>query len=329
MRDLTFAYPLFFYLFLLWAAVIAWYIRHHRRQYAAIQMSSLKGVEPVRTLRERLRHLPFALRMLTLALIICILARPQSSNNWTSETTEGIDIMLAVDISSSMLAQDFKPDRLEAAKEVAVSFISGRETDRMGLVVFSGESFTQCPLTTDRTVLINLLRDIHSGMIEDGTAVGSGLATAVNRIKDSDAKSKVIILLTDGVNNRGSVAPMTAAEIARTFGIRVYTIGVGSEGMAPYPVQTPYGVQMQRLKTEIDEQLLTDIAAQTGGKYFRATDNEKLRAIYEEIDQMERSVIHTEEHHKKQEEFFRFALLACCCLILEILLRYTFLKTLP
>lgn len=329
MKELTFASPVFFYLLLPWAAAVAWYVWQHRRRQAAVQMSTLEGVKNIRTARVYLRHVPFILRMLALALVICVLARPQSSNNWTTEKTEGIDIMLAVDISSSMLAQDFQPDRLEAAKDVAVSFISGRSSDRIGMVVFSAESFTQCPLTTDHAVLINLIKDVHSGMIEDGTAIGSGLGTAVNRIKDSDAVSKVIILLTDGVNNRGSVAPMTAAEIAKTFGIRVYTIGVGSQGMAPYPVQTPLGVRMQQMQTEIDEQLLRDIAEKTDGKYFRATDNNKLRSIYEEIDQMERSLISTEEHHKKQEEFLLFALLACGCFALEILLRNTCLNSLP
>lgn len=328
MTNITFAYPSFFWLFIAWAGAVAWYVVRHKRMAPALQLSTLQSVKSIHAVRAYLRHGLFGLRMIALALIICILARPQSSNQWTTETTEGIDIVLALDISGSMLAQDFQPDRLEAAKDVAISFISGRTTDRIGLVVFSGESFTQCPLTTDHAVLINLFKNIHSGMIEDGTAIGTGLANAVSRIKDSDAKSKVIILLTDGVNNRGSVAPLTAAEIAKTFGVRVYTIGVGKNGVAPYPVQTPYGIQMQNMETEIDEQVLIDIAKITDGKYFRATDNEKLRAIYEEIDQMERSLISTQEHHKTQEEFLWFGLGALLCLFVEFVLRYTYLRTL-
>ena len=329
MTSVTFAYPLFFWLFILWGAAVVWYVMRHKKMMPALQMSSIASLRSVRSFKAVLRHALFALRMITLALIICILSRPQSTNQWTTETTEGIDIMLALDISGSMLAQDFKPDRLEAAKDVAISFISGRTNDRIGLVVFSGESFTQCPLTTDHAVLINLLKEIHSGMIEDGTAIGTGLANAVNRIKDSEAQSKVIILLTDGMNNRGSVAPSTAAEIAKTFGIRLYTIGVGTRGMAPYPVQTALGVRMQNMQTEIDEQLLTDMAALTNGMYFRATDNEKLREIYQEIDQMEKSLIHTEQHHKKREEFLWFVIAACIALGAEMVLRYTYLRTLP
>jgi Ca-activated chloride channel family protein len=294
-----------------------------------MQISSVEGLKGVRTLRPYLRHVLFALRMLVLALLILILARPQSSNQWKSETTEGIDIMISLDISGSMLAQDFKPDRLEEAKRLAIQFISGRPNDRMGLVIFSGESFTQCPLTTDHTALINLFNNVHSGMIEDGTAIGMGLATAVNRIKDSDAISKVVILLTDGVNNRGSIDPVTAAEIAKTFGVRVYTVGIGTRGTAPYPVQTAFGIRYQDMQTEIDEDLLKQIADMTGGLYFRATDSNQLKSIYEEIDQLEKSKISVQEHHKKTEEYLRFALIALAILILEILLRYTVIRNLP
>ena len=236
--------------------------------------------------------------------------------------------MLTQDISGSMLARDFRPDRLEASKNIATEFISGRPYDRIGLVVFSGESFTQCPLTTDHAVLINLLREIQSGMIEDGTAIGMGLATAVNRIKDSKAKSKVIILLTDGVNNRGEIAPATAADIAKTFGIRVYTIGVGTQGMAPYPVQTPYGIQYQDMPVEIDEGILQEIAQKTGGKYFRATDNDKLIQVYKEIDKLEKSKIDVRQFTRKEERYLIPALIAFILLVFEIVVRNTIFKNL-
>jgi Ca-activated chloride channel family protein len=325
MMHYTYAYPLFFWLFIVWAAIVGWYVWRRNKLYPSIRLSSVEGLKGVQTVRPYLRHLLFALRMASFALLIVILARPQSSNQWESVTTEGIDIMLALDISGSMLAQDFKPDRLEAAKQVATQFVSGRPNDRIGLVVFSGESFTQCPLTTDHTALINLFNNVHSGMIEDGTAIGLGLANAVTRIKDSEAVSKVIILLTDGVNNQGSIDPLTAAEIAKTFGVRVYTIGVGSQGMAPYPVQTPFGIRYQDMKTEIDEELLKHIADMTGGLYFRATGNERLKAVYEEIDQLEKSQITVQEHHKKTEEYLSFAITALLLLMAEIILRHTFL----
>jgi Ca-activated chloride channel family protein len=266
--------------------------------------------------------------MIALALLIIVLARPQSTDRFQDVSTEGIDIVLALDISGSMLARDFKPDRLEASKNVATEFISGRPYDRIGLVVFSGESFTQCPLTTDHAVLINLMREIQSGMIEDGTAIGMGLATAVNRIKDSEAKSKVIILLTDGVNNRGEIAPATAAGIAKTFGIRVYTIGVGTQGMAPYPVQTPFGTQYQNMPVEIDEDILKEIAQTTGGRYFRATDNDKLVQVYNEIDKLEKSKIDVKQFIRKEEKYLNIAISAFSLLVLEILLRNTILRKL-
>jgi Ca-activated chloride channel family protein len=294
-----------------------------------MQIASVEGLKGVRTARPILRHVLFVLRMAAFALIIVVLARPQSSNRWETITTEGIDIMMILDISSSMLSQDFKPDRLEAAKRISTQFISGRPNDRIGLVVFSGESFTQCPLTTDHMSLINLFNSVHSGMIEDGTAIGLGLANAVSRIKDSDAISKVIILLTDGVNNRGSIEPMTAAEISKTFGIRVYTVGIGTRGMAPLPVRTPFGIQYQNMETDIDEDLLIKIAEMTGGQYFRAINNESLIKIYEDIDRMEKSKISVQEHHKKTEEYLKFALVAALLLLLEILLRYTVLRNLP
>jgi Ca-activated chloride channel family protein len=236
---------------------------------------------------------------------------------------------MALDISSSMLARDFNPNRLEASKDIAIDFITDRPKDRIGLVVFAAESFTQCPLTTDHSVLVNLFEDLKSGMIEDGTAIGMGLATAVNRLKDSDAKSKVVILLTDGVNNRGSIAPASAAEIANTFNVRVYTIGVGSQGKAPYPVQTPYGVKYRNMDVEIDEKVLQNIAGKTGGEYFRATDNQKLKSIYEEIDKMEKSKIEVKEYSEKSEEFFWFAVLGGLLLLLELILKLTVLRRIP
>jgi Ca-activated chloride channel family protein len=276
-----------------------------------------------------MRHGIFVLRILALTLIIIALARPQLTNRLRNVTSEGIDIMLTLDISGSMLSRDFKPNRIEAAKDVAIEFISGRPNDRIGLVVFSAESFTQCPLTTDHAVLINMFKNIKSGMIEDGTAIGLGLANAVSRLKDSKGKSKVIILLTDGVNNRGSIAPIMASEIAKTFGIRVYTIGIGTMGMAPYPVPTPFGIQYQNIPVEIDEGILKDIAKMTGGMYFRATDNKTLRDIYQEIDKLEKSKIEISEYSKYEEEYLWFALFAGILLALEILLRFTLLKTIP
>ena len=262
-------------------------------------------------------------------MLIFALARPQSSNKLQKSTTEGIDIMISLDISTSMLAMDFKPNRMEAAKEVAINFIQGRPNDRIGLVIFAAESFTQCPLTIDHAVLINLFRDIRTGMLEDGTAIGDGLATAVNRIKDSDSKSKVIILLSDGENNRGQIAPLTAAEIARTFGVRVYTIGVGTIGTAPFPINTVFGQQVQNMEVKIDEAMLKEIATLTGGHYFRATDKNKLEEIYKEIDAMEKTKTEIQEYTKKGEEFLIFALLAFIFLLSEILLRNTVLRTIP
>jgi len=262
-------------------------------------------------------------------MLIVVLARPQSSNSWQNVTTEGIDIVIALDISSSMLAMDFQPNRIEAAKNVATQFISGRQNDKIGLVIFSGESFTQCPLTTDHATVINLFRNIESGMIEDGTAIGNGLATAVSRLKESTAISKVIILLTDGVNNRGEIAPVTAAELAKTFGIRVYTVGIGTIGTAPYPMQTPFGVQVRDMKVDIDEPTLMKIAETTDGKYFRATNNNKLAEIYKEIDKLEKSKIDVKEYSKKEEEYMEYALAAALFLIIGLFLKSTIFRNIP
>lgn len=328
--NYTFLHPHFFYLLLALIPMIGWYIWKQRDLNASLQISSLRGFSRIRKSRKTyLRHVPFALRCLTIIFLTIALARPQSTDNLRDVTTEGIDIMVSLDISGSMLAMDFEPNRLEAAKDVATEFIAGRPNDKMGLVVFAAESFTQCPLTVDHAVLTNLIRDVKTGMLQDGTAIGLGLSTAVSRIKDSEAKSKVIILLTDGVNNRGEIHPLTAAEIAKSFDVRVYTIGVGSRGMAPYPVNTVFGQQVQDMEVKIDEEMLQEIANTTGGQYFRATDKEKLRDIYEEIDQMEKTKIEVKEYSKRSEEFLPFALLALAFLLAEILLKNTVLRSLP
>ena len=328
---MVFANPTYLYLLLLLIPLIGWYIYKLSKSQASMQVSSSEVFQlpEARSWKIYLRHVPFLLRMVLIALLIVVLARPQSTNSWQNSSTEGIDIMLAMDISSSMLAQDLKPNRLEAAKDVAASFINGRQNDNIGLVVFAAESFTQCPLTTDHTVLLNLFKDIQPGIIQDGTSIGLGLANAVSRIKDSQAKSKVIILLTDGVNNAGEIAPVTASDIAKTFGVRVYTIGVGTQGEAPYPFQTAFGIQYQNVPVEIDEPTLKQIAATTGGQYFRATDNASLKAIYEEIDQMEKTKISVQEFSKKQEEYMQWALLVLLLLLVEVLLKNTLLRNIP
>jgi Ca-activated chloride channel homolog len=329
MNGITFAEPLFLYLLVVIPAMIAFYLFKQHKATASLRMPGLQPFAGATiSFRNYLRHILFFIRILALTIFIIVLARPQATDKFQNVSTEGIDIVLTLDISGSMLARDFRPDRLEASKNVAIEFISGRPYDRIGLVVFSGESFTQCPLTTDHAVLINLLREIQSGMIEDGTAIGNGLATAVNRIKDSQAKSKVIILLTDGVNNRGEIAPATAAGIAKTYGVRVYTIGVGTQGMAPYPVQTPYGIQYQDMPVEIDEAILQDIAQTTGGKYFRATDNNKLTQVYHEIDKLEKSKIDVRQFSRKQEKYLLPAIIAFCLVVLEILVRNTIFRNL-
>ncbi len=268
-----------------------------------------------------LRHLPFIFRILALSLIIVAMSRPRSSTKVEKVDTEGIDIVFAMDVSSSMLARDFNPDRISAAKDIAIEFIAQRPSDRMGIVVFAGESYTQCPLTTDRATLINLMKEISTELLEDGTAIGNGLATAVARMKDSDAKSRVVILLTDGDNNSGEIAPETAADIAQTYGIRVYTIGVGAKGEAPYPVMTPWGVQMQNMKVELNEDLLKSIAQKTGGSYFRATDNTKLSEIYSEINKMEKTRTTIDSFPIYKELFVGYALAALVFLILEMLVK--------
>ena len=274
------------------------------------------------TLASSVRHIPFVLRILALSLIVVAIARPRSSEVIEKIDAEGIDIVLAMDVSTSMLARDFTPDRISASKDIAIEFIAQRPTDRMGIVVFAGESYTQCPLTTDRAALINMMKEVETGLIDDGTAIGNGLATAIARMKDSDAKSRVVILLTDGVNNSGEVSPQMAVEIAKTYGIRVYTIGVGREGMAPYPVMTPWGVEVRNLEVEIDEDLLQQIADETGGRYFRANDNTKLAEIYDEINQMEKARTTVDSFPVYKELFGTYALLALLLILAELVLNW-------
>jgi len=326
----TYANPEYFWLYLTFIPLIGWYVWKQHTMNASLQISSLSGFEGMRrSYKYYLRHLPFVLRMLALSTIIFVLARPQSTKNWSNTTTEGIDIVMSIDLSGSMQAQDLKPNRLQAAIDVATEFVAGRSNDKMGLVVFAGESFTQCPLTTDQSVLINLFKAIPEIELQDGTAIGMGLSTAIARIKDSDAKSKVIILLTDGENNAGQITPETAAEMAKTFGIRVYTIGVGTNGTAPFPVQTAFGLRYQQVPVKIDEDLLRTIATSTGGEYFRATDNEALKAIYSRIDELEKTKIEKKEFSKKSEEYWRYAVLALVLLLGEVVLRNTVLRTIP
>ncbi|MBR7169974.1 MAG: VWA domain-containing protein [Alistipes sp.] len=328
---MQFESPYYLWLLVLLVPIIGYYIWRTLWGGASIQFSSTDALRRApRTLRYYLRHVPFALRTTAFALMIVAFARPQDVERLSHSNAEGIDIMLSIDVSGSMLARDFKPDRITAAKEVAGSFIADRYGDRLGLVVFAGEAFTQSPLTTDQGTLQTLVSRIRSGLIEDGTAIGNGLATAINRLRESEAKSKVIILLTDGVNNRGSITPMTAAEIAQAQNIRVYTIGVGSEGMAPYPAIDMYGeMTFIQQKVEIDEKTLQMIAEMTGGRYFRATDKEKLQAIYDEINQMEKSKVEVTERYLYHELFAGWLLAALALLIIEFLLSSLLLKRIP
>ena len=330
MDSITFNNPNLLYLLLLLVPMIGWYVWRHRDMDTSLRLSTLKGfARAPRTYKWYLRHVPFTLRMLAMAVLVVALARPQSTDRWSNTTTEGIDIVVALDISGSMLAEDFKPNRLEAAKTDATKFISGRPNDRIGLVVFAGESFTQCPLTTDHATLINLIDDVKSGMIEDGTALGVGLANAVSRLKESSAKSKVVILMTDGVNNRGEIPPLTAADIAQAMGVRVYTVGIGTQGQAPYPFTDAFGNKhYQNVDVEIDEDVLSQIANQTDGRYFRATSNRRLQEVYEQIDQLEKSKIETKEYSKKNEEYLPLLLAGLALLAIELLMRNTILRSL-
>ena len=326
-----FEYPRLLWLELLPLLLVFHYIYLEWRQRAPhLRVSSIvPWKKSGTTVFSVIRHLPFVFRTLALSMIILAIARPRSSGEIEKVESEGIDIMLAMDVSTSMLARDFTPDRLSAAKDIAIEFIAQRPYDRIGIVVFAGESFTQCPMTTDRATLINLMKEIQTDLIEDGTAIVNGLATAVARMKDSDAKSRVVILLTDGVNNSGEITPQMAAQIAMTYGVRVYTIGVGAKGLAPYPVMTPWGVDIQKIQVEIDEDLLKEIAQTTGGQYFRATDNTKLMEIYSEINKMETVRTTVDSFPVYKELFGRYALVALAALLLEFLLRVFVLRRLP
>jgi len=328
--NIEFANSGFLYLLVLIPLLVAWYILRQGKNIPTLQVSGTDVFENTpRSIRHYLYHVMFALRMIALSLLIIALARPQSTLKRQNVSIEGIDIVLGLDISGSMLAQDLKPDRLEAAKKVSQDFFSGRPNDRIGLVVFAGEAFTQCPLTTDHVIMEDMLDDIKSGMIQDGTAIGDGLATAINRLKESQAVSKVVILLTDGQNNAGSIAPLSAAEIAKIYGIRIYTIGVGTMGYAPYPVQTPFGIQYQNMEVKIDEDLLRQVANMTDGKYFRATDNTRLKEVYQEIDQLEKSKIDVTEFRKKKEEYLSLAVIALILIALETISRLTLFRSIP
>lgn len=331
MKIAQFANPDMLWLLLVIAPMIALYIYRLRKGGAALRISTVAPLEGVsKGVRYWARHLPFVLRCIALSLLIVALARPQNTMRGGNTATEGIDIVLAMDVSTSMLARDFNPDRIEAAKDVAAKFIADRRNDRIGLVVFAGESFTQSPLTTDKATLHSLMGQVSAGMIEDGTAIGNGLATSVNRLRESDAESKVVILLTDGVNNAGQVSPVMAAEIAASYGIRVYTIGVGTIGTAPYPAQDVWGnVQYVPMQVEIDEEILTDVASATGGEYFRATDKNTLRQIYDKINELEKSRIETSEFTRYNELASRYMLFGLMLLIGEFLIRYLWLKRLP
>jgi Ca-activated chloride channel family protein len=327
-NSLSFKHPYFFVLLLLIPMVLWWQAKQKRNAHPVMRLTSTQGLEHIRpTFRLRFRPVLIVLRVLAMTSLIVALARPQSSNVTETVDSDGIDIILSVDVSGSMLAEDLRPNRIDAAKKVAMDFIDQRPNDRIGLVIFSGESFTQCPITIDHEVLKEQLGEIKSGILVDGTAIGDGLATAVDRIRNSNGKSKVIILLTDGVNNVGKIGPELALEVAKTYHVRVYTIGIGTRGMAPYPVQTPYGLQKQMQEVQIDEALLQKIAGETGGKYYRATNNATLSSIYKEIDKLEKTHVEVSSYKHYAELFFPFALLAIMVLVIEMVLRYTLFRS--
>ena len=332
---MEFANKEYLLLLLLLIPYLVWYLLYRRKTEPTMRMSDTSVYRLVtRSWKVALMPLQLWLRVAVFVLLVLALARPQTQNSWKNRTVEGIDIMLAMDVSTSMLAEDLKPNRMEAAKQVAAEFVMGRPDDNIGLTIFAGEAFTQCPMTTDHASLLNLLQNVRTdiaqrGLIEDGTAIGMGLANAVSRLKDSKAKSKVIILLTDGSNNRGDLSPMTAAEIAKTFGIRVYTIGVGTNKLAPYPMPVAGGVQYVNVPVEIDTKMLSDIAAATDGEFYRATNNRELRKIYEEIDKLEKSKMNVKQFSKRYEAYQPYALAALILLLLEMLFRITIFRKLP
>jgi Ca-activated chloride channel family protein len=328
--DITFAYPIVLWLLLLILAIVYWYWKKQNKISPDFNFSSLQIFSRApKTLKEKLANIPAWLRIISIAFFIIAAARPQSFSSGENIYTEGIDIAMVLDISGSMLAEDFKPNRVEAAKKVIDDFIAGRTNDKIGLVIFSGESFTQCPLTIDYSVLRSLLKEIHTGMIQDGTAIGNAIANGVNRLKDSKAKSKVMILLTDGVNNAGEIDPLTAAQIAQKFGIRIYSVGVGTIGEAPYPFQTPFGIRYQMVPVEIDENIMKQISGITEGKYFRATDNRKLVQIYEEIDRLEKTRVEVTSYRNAKELFYNWAFIGLFLLLADVGLSRTYLRRLP
>lgn len=332
---MTFANSYYFFLLLLLIPYIIWYFFNRKKSDTALTVSDTHAyLFAPKSWKTQLIDLPFFLRIITFVMIVIVLARPQTSNSWRNSETEGIDIMLALDISTSMLSEDLKPNRIEAAKDVAASFIAGRPNDNIGLVIFASQSFTQCPMTTDHSVLLNLFRNVNCtiaqrGIIEDGTAIGMGLANAVSRLKDSQAKSKVVILLTDGSNNSGDISPATAAEIAKKFGVRVYTIGVGTNGSAPYPMPVAGGVQYMNIPVEIDTKTLENIAAITGGKFYRATNTRSLENIYNDIDKLEKTKLKVKQYSKRYEAYQIFALIGLLSLLAEVILRFTVFKKIP
>ena len=331
---MEFANKEYLFLLLLMIPYLIWYLMYRKKSEPTMRMSDTRAYRYApRSWRVTLMPLQLLLRMAVFVLLVIVLARPQTQNSWKNETMEGIDIMLAMDVSTSMLAEDLKPNRIEAAKQVAADFIIGRPNDNIGLTIFAGEAFTQCPMTTDHASLLNLLHnvrtDIAQRLIEDGTAIGMGLANAVTRLKESKAKSKVVILLTDGSNNRGDLSPMTAAEIAKSFGIRVYTIGVGTNKVAPYPMPVAGGIQYVNMPVEIDTKMLSDIAAATDGDFYRATNNKELQQIYKEIDKLEKSKLNVKKYSKRYEAYQPYAIAAVILLLLEILLRITVFRKLP
>ena len=327
-NNITFGQPWFFLLLLSVPVLIWWYATKNNKLQGAIIISdiSAKGLNSWKTV---LRHLPFMCRLLAITAVVFALARPQTIFEEQNAEGDGVDIVLCIDVSGSMTAQDLQPNRLEAAKNVAIDFVNRRITDRIAVVIFSGESFTQCPLTTDQRVLVSAIENIRNGLLEDGTAIGSGLGTSVDRLRESKSKSKVVILLTDGENNGGLIDPQTAKEIAKAFQVKVYTIGVGTDGFAPQPVNTPMGMVMQQGKVSIDEKLLKEIAGETGGKYFRAKDNEGLIGIYDEINGLEKSKVEITSRTRYTEKFFPFVIAALAMLFLEMLLKFTVFRKFP
>lgn len=332
---MEFANKIYFLLLLLLIPYVLWYFLYRKKSEPTLRMSDTNAYRFMPTgWRVRLVHLPMVLRCVAFVLLVCVLARPQTHNSWGSKSVEGIDIMLAIDVSTSMLAEDLEPNRIEAAKSVAAEFIAGRPDDNIGLTIFAGEAFTQCPMTIDHTALLNMLQSVRTdmashGIIADGTAIGMGLANAVSRLKDSKTKSKVVILLTDGSNNMGDISPMTSAQIAKSYGIRVYTIAVGTDKLAPYPMPVAGGIQYVKIPVEIDFKTLSDIAAQTDGNSYRATNTRELKQIYKDIDKLEKTKMNVKKFSKYYEAYQPFALALVVVLLIEILTRLTVLRRIP